>query len=93
MKNFAVPSANAQAKRRHVPVAKFHTIFEEPSHISYMVIQALSIICTSVPDLGENSLIFWIQLNSIIFDLTGSYKRGAFRPAPQLTFFCMPKRK
>ena len=24
MKNFAVPSANAQAKRRHVPVAKFH---------------------------------------------------------------------
>ena len=27
MKNFAVPSANAQAKRRHVPVAKFHTIF------------------------------------------------------------------
>ena len=27
MKNFAVPSANAQAKRHHVPVAKFHTIF------------------------------------------------------------------
>ena len=72
MKNFAVPSANAQAKRRHVPVAKFHTIFGEPSHISYMVMQALSII--TVP-LSQHSSQVYRQRGRAVPELAeGTFK-------------------